>query len=496
VARQGAAAAPGSAVSWRWVVGVGLVVAVVAALGAGARAGWLSRTVADEPQYLLTATSLWEDRDLDIADELADRRWLDYHEAPLPEQTAPRPDGRRLSPHDPLLPALLAAPVGLGGWMGARLALAGMAGVLAAALVWTAQRRFGVAAAPAGLVVGGCAVVPPLVAYGGQIYPELPAALAVTAVVAASTGRRRPAALAVAAAGLVALPWLSVKYAPVAAALAAALAWTLWRDGRRRALGVLCAAGAAAAVIYLAAHQAWYGGWTVYAAGDHFVGGELTVMGHSPDHLSRAQRLVGLLVDRDFGLVRWAPVWLLAVPALGALARRRPSGWGLLVVPLAAGWLNATFVALTMHGWWWPGRQVVVVLPLAVLALAWWAGGAWVDPASVPRRVLATVGLSVAGLWAWAWLVVEVMADRRRLVTDFLATAEPVLARAAVLLPDARRWHVADIARWWVWAVALVAWAAWSYRRSGDLPRRPDPSGTVAAPATAPVLVPTTKESP
>ena len=35
----------------------------------------------------------------------------------------------------------------------------------------------------------------------------------------------------------------------------------------------------------------------------------------------------------------------------------------------------ATFVALTMQGWWFPGRQLVVVLPAAVLAIAWWARG-------------------------------------------------------------------------------------------------------------------------
>jgi NADPH-dependent 2,4-dienoyl-CoA reductase/sulfur reductase-like enzyme len=37
-------------------------------------------------------------------------------------------------------------------------------------------------------------------------------------------------------------------------------------------------------------------------------------------------------------------------------------------------WATATWVALTMHGWWWPGRQVVVVVPCVVLAVAWWAG--------------------------------------------------------------------------------------------------------------------------
>src|SRR4029453_7671347 len=80
------------------------------------------------PQYLLTAISLAEDRDLDIADELAEGRWRPFHALPLPEQTEPLADGRRLSPHDPLLPLLLAGPVAAGGWGGAKLGLAAVAG--------------------------------------------------------------------------------------------------------------------------------------------------------------------------------------------------------------------------------------------------------------------------------------------------------------------------------------------------------------------------------
>jgi hypothetical protein len=63
---------------------------------------------------------------------------------PLPEQTEPLAEGRRLSPHDPLLPLLLAGPVAVGGWVGAKLAMAAMAGLLAALALWTAGCRLGV----------------------------------------------------------------------------------------------------------------------------------------------------------------------------------------------------------------------------------------------------------------------------------------------------------------------------------------------------------------
>src|SRR5205085_2086936 len=129
----------------------------------------------------------------DISDELAARRWRPFHSpAELPAQTKVLADGRQISPHDPLLPVLLAVPVAIGGWAGAKVALAIMAGVLAALLAWVAHRRF---ALPFPFAVAGVAVfslAPPLAMYGTQVYPEVPAALAVTAAVAFLTGDLAP----------------------------------------------------------------------------------------------------------------------------------------------------------------------------------------------------------------------------------------------------------------------------------------------------------------
>lgn len=432
----------------------------------------VSRTTADEPQYLLSAISLWEDGDLDIADELADERWRPFHaDAELPRQTQPRPDGTQLSPHEPLLPLMLAPAVGVAGWAGAKAALALVAGALAAALTWTAQHRLGVPARLAGLVAAAVTVVPPLTVYGAQVYPELPAALVVTLVVAIAWPGRRlsAAALACVAVGLVALPWLAVKYLPVAAALGAVVAWRLARDRRWAAMGVLAVAAAGAGGTWVLLHQGIYGGWTAYAAGDHFVGGELTVAGTSPQLDGRSVRLAGLLVDRWFGLAVWAPVWLLALPALAALVRRRPAGWALLAAPLAAGWATATWVALTMSGWWWPGRQVVVVLPLAALALAW-----WVATTSRPRPARWAVAVATAvSLTGWWWTLAWSVSGTGQLVIDPMDTTSPTTVAMAWLLPDTQ-------ARPPGWAIAYVAWlgvlgalATWGWRTAG--PRTPTP---------------------
>jgi hypothetical protein len=234
----------------------------------------------------------------------------------------------------------------------------------------------------------------------------------------------------------------------------------LLSGGRRRAALGLVAGLGAAGVAYVVAHRLLYGGWTVYAAGDHFAGGELTVMGDKPDRLGRSRRLAGLLLDHGFGLAAWMPGYLLAAPALAIFLRRRPPGWAVVVAPLAAGWATATWVALTMHGWWWPGRQVVVVVPCLVLAVAWWAG-----------RVRAVRWLvAVAGAWGaftWAWLVTEVLAGRHTLIVDFEQTGNPLYRAWRAVLPDYRNPGLDDWLLQAAWYAVLAGAVVWSWRADG-----------------------------
>jgi hypothetical protein len=142
----------------------------------------------------------------------------------------------------------------------------------------------------------------------------------------------------------------------------------------------------------------------VYASGDHFVAdGEFAVVGTNPDYLGRAQRLAALLLDRDYGLLAWQPLWLLVLPAVGAvLAVRRPGLAGsALLLPALAGWLVATFLALTMNGHWFPGRQVVVVLPLLLVLVL-----CFVDASPLAVRVGAAL-LGAVGVVALVALLVQ-----------------------------------------------------------------------------------------
>ena len=435
-------------------------------IGVPAHATYGARVTADEPQYLLTAISLGDDGDLDISDELADEAYRPFHSVDIDPQTYPLDDsGRQVSPHDPLLPVALATPVRLGGWVGAKATLAIFAAALAMLTAWTAVRRFGIRPQVALPIVAAFACTAPLATYATQVYPEVPAALAVMVAVAGITGPLDRRGIAAFVLAVVALPWLSIKYAPVAATLALI---ALWRVRDRRTSAAAVSAGlAAAAGVYVLAHSAIYGGWTAYATGDYFSQtGEFTVVGATPNYLGRSRRLVGLLVDDSFGLAAWMIGWLALPFAMGCLLRRRPDHWAVLAMPLAAGWLTATFVAMTMHGWWWPGRQLVVVLPLGVIAIALAANNS-----TLVVRMMAVSG--ALGAATWLWTTVEAITRRHVLVVDFDQTSNPWMRVWRVLLPDGRAPTAADSVLAIVWIGAVLALVAGGWRRAGS-------SGTAA----------------
>jgi hypothetical protein len=446
---------------------VAVVATVAAVLGIGVRALETAHVAVDEEQYVVSGISLAEDGNLDITDELADQRWRAFADVPPHIETSVLPDGTQISPHDPLLPLLLAVPTGLGGWVGVKLALAGVAAGVAALTLWLAVRRFGVHPAPAATGAGIAGASMPLAVYGQQIYPELPAALVTLLGVVALTGAVRRWELVLLAAVVTVLPWLSIKYALVAATLAVIGGARWWRAGRRRDVAGLTAGLAVMAAVYLIVHRVVWGGWTTYASGDHFAEtGEFAVIGIDPDYVERALRLVGLLLDREFGLVPWQPAWLLAVPAVAALVAARAPSRGVLLWPLAAGWFVATFVALTMHGYWFPGRQVVVVLPLAVLAVL-----RWVDVAGRGVRIVA-LALGLAGVVNYVVFLTQGWLRGTTWVVHFVDSAAPVYRLLLPVLADWRgEYRLAHLAGLGVVAV-LAGWGLWSARSRSRIESR------------------------
>ena len=238
-----ATAAPTGAVGGPAAVdrlGVALVAVALAAFLAslaflpGRRPRSTARTAADEPQYLLTAISLVEDHDLDIADELGRRpAGATSRRRPPPPDRADS-GGSRDQPPRPWP----AAAAGRRRWRSPggsapRCVLALVNGALAAVAACgrpsaaSACRR-GVAAP----VVLALTIAPPIAVYGAQVYPELPGALCVAGIIALAGCPS--GAVRCAVAGVVALAtaaaWLSIKYVPVAGVAAPSRCGWRYRD--------------------------------------------------------------------------------------------------------------------------------------------------------------------------------------------------------------------------------------------------------------------------
>ena len=362
----------------------------------------------DEPHYLLAAESIVDDGDVDVLDEYAERAYAGFYPYEL-DRHGRAVEGRLNEPHGVGFPLLIAPAYAIGGAEGVELFLAAIAALSVALAYGLALRTvpdpWALAAA---LAVG---LSPPFVAYGTAVYPELAAgaALAGAALLALRLRERIARGEAFVCFALVgALPWLGTKFVPAGVVIGALAARSLWR-ARRRTLAV----GAVelslfSAALYVAFNERLYGGPTPYAA--DFPGESATDAAFPGGYLERAYRLVALFLDREYGLLRWAPLFALAVAGLWWLWRSHRERLGqalpglragllaadLCAVALGAQLLVAAFLAPTMFGFWFPPRHLLAALPLAVPLVA-------LGLRRLPRLGSALAALTVAGsLWLYA----------------------------------------------------------------------------------------------
>jgi hypothetical protein len=362
-----------------------------------------------EPHHLLTARSLVDDGDVDVVNQYRDgayRAFYPYGLAPVGALT----DGRLDEPHGLGFPALIAPAYAAGG---AR-AVEAMLAAIAAVAVLLAY-RLALRAVPDPWALGAAAAVglaPPLLAYSTAVYPELTAgaALAGAALLALGLAERPTRIRAVACFALVALlPWLGIRFAP-AALVVGGYAYLSLRRARR---GLLALAGveivAFAIAVYVGVNGRLYGGPSPEAAGGGGTGADSPV-----DYLRRIGRLVTLWLHPEFGLLRWAPIaalafvgaWLVVRERRGGLRRAIPtlraeeSAAGLCAVVCGVQLLVAAFLAPATSGNWFPGRQLVAVLPLAAPLVA-------VGMRRLPR-VGTVLGLVTVAGSLWLWLAIQV----------------------------------------------------------------------------------------
>jgi hypothetical protein len=411
----------------------------------------------DEPHYLVMAQSLWREGDLDLRDNYAREDWREFRSGPTePHYAAPRKDGRPFPGHAPGLPFLLAPVYALGGRLACAILLGAMvAGVGALAFHLAVLEGLSTTSA---LLAGLLAAGPPLAAYGLHIYTEAASALLVFAAYAFIRFGTRPVNSAAAAVLACALPFLHPRMA--LASIVIAFAAFAYRD--RVSLPTF----AAVTALGVAAYGAFW--MTVFG-----VPTALGIYGGVPEDaaFNPAQALMGLLIDRAYGLLPYAPaflaLFLMKAPRGAAADEARRDGVELAMM------LAVVLPALLWRMWWGgqspPARLIAPMTPFLALLVA-----RRFENAALPR---ARRAIAVATLWSWGLFLFAALQPERLLfinkrvrptrIWDALWPGGP-LDR---ILPDLARPEASDWPITAAWVVALLLGALWTRRSVARLPR-------------------------
>ncbi len=443
-----------------------LVLVPVYLFSAGIRATRGASITGDEPFYLLTTQSIVADGDLDLGNQYAAKSYGSFFDHPdgLWRQSVPLSDGRLLSPHNPGLSVLVIPGFALAGLAGAQtqlllIAAAAMALAFLLADRLTGRRTISWLAA-LGVGAGTVAFI-----HSTEIYPEFPAALALMVSLLVVTRRESPGQVDALWLAMVlsAMCWLGVKYAPLALLVSAYFLVRADRRGR----AVLLLLGGASAGAFIWFHVVTFGGLTPYSVGVVYSGqSTVEILDNHVELRERVYRLWGLFVDRRFGVGRWSPLLLAAIPGLALLALGRAQHrlvLGLIGVQV----LIATFVAVTIMGWWFAGRTLVTVLPLFVVAVA-------MAVEAAPRwGRIAAACLGVYGVLITAGLARAALAGEVTIAVDPFDMSYPPYQALSWLFPDYRAWtwETWGLTTMWLLLIALSAAAAVRYgklRRSQE----------------------------
>jgi hypothetical protein len=433
--------------------------AVVALIVLSVHLAWVPRRLdrlvftGDEPHYLITTTSLLEDRDAEESNNY------------IGETLQPHPTNAErpgvYSKHGIGLPLLLIAPYGIGGHSLVLGFLAALGAATAANVALLAHRycRSPILAGAVGLALG---LSSPLASFSLLVFPEVPAALCVVYAARRLLAQRNATwQWALVGAAVAALPWLHQRFILISLALVVVAVLRHRRSMKQRDLLAAVIPPIFAGIAML--------GWWMYlygrplpASGDHagFSG--------PADFL---KNMSGILIDQQWGLLTYSPLLALAIATVVPFARWQSAdalALGLIVIPYAV--LVADF-SEWYGGLSAPARFLTAIVPLAAAPMVWWL-----------NQLTSRTAWSVFSLFALPSMVIMalMLADPIRLYTYPGGTAllvEAVEIWTGLPLTDWLPTFIGEFA----WSsnmlafasaagfsvLLLLSWWAWWMARSG-----------------------------
>ena len=376
-------------------------------------------TRSDEPHYMLMMESLVRDHDLDLGNNYDAADYADYYPDRLPDRHVIISGPRQLPIRDLGLPLIGALPFAIARRTGLLVVMC----VVGAAFAWRGYlflRLLSFSRHAAILAASAAALLHPVFTYTTQIYPDLPAALAVLVVAELLARPPTVARLAAASAILGALPWLTVRAWFIVVGMGLVVAWIalrpLLRGITRRRLALVAAGGVpfVALVATLVVVDLVMFGVPVPNAGYYLIQGQQTVLAFTPQI-----GFPGLFLDRTFGLLSHVPLYALAFFGAVPLVRRARALRSAGIVALFLGWLGYLIYIGDIAYWWADGspssRYQLATIAFPMLALA----------AGIDRSRGELTGLLVKGALVWSALATVLFAWRPNLRYDLAVEVEP-----------------------------------------------------------------------
>lgn len=324
--------------------------------------GMLTGTSGDEPHYIVVTESILRDGDLSLTNNYASKDYQKdgYFRAELkPHLTTGR--GGRLVPWHPVFLSLVILPgYAIAGYRGAGVTMA-LFMSLSALFVFLILKRFA-SERKSALVALFFFFTYPVLAYSFRIYPEVVTVFLLSLGIWACIWfkeSKRTSYLVLAGLSAALFPFLHPKF--ILLTFAVSLLVVLVARGRlRKLLYFFAPVGAALVLLVL---------WTYYLYGPNIVRG-LTMTGEAGRFFGSGSGwgIFGLYIDRVWGLIPYAPLYLLFFAGMPLPRKRRD-----------------------FKKWWVFIPSTVLVYTLVMGSFKEWHGGA----SPVPRYLIPLVPLLV-----------------------------------------------------------------------------------------------------